>query len=126
MGRVIKFRAWSIKYKEFISVGFSVLGETTCFNLIELWYIENKCVNKGLLDLMFNDVVIEQFTGLKDKNGKDIYEGDVMCWEKYLNTKHQSNWVVKFDAEKGYKTWHSHPVDDAIVIGNIHSNPELS
>ena len=66
-----------------------------------------------------------QFTGLKDKNGKEIYEGDILCWEKYQGTKHHSVWIVEFDPFKPYKTWLCSGEEDAIVIGNIYENPEL-
>lgn len=126
--REIKFRAWSIKYNEFISIGFNVLGETTCFNLIELWYIENKGVKEDLLDVMFNDVIIEQFTGLKDKNEVDIYEGDVCKTSSFdFGDEIQSIVFEEGCFSFSYHLWSINQWEqrNIEIIGNIHENPEL-
>lgn len=78
-----------------------------------------------------------QFTGLKDKNGKEIYEGDII-----QNVEYKNIWVVAWDdkhAKFGYqyttgilidercslgKCKHSENIEYEI-IGNIHQNPEL-
>lgn len=82
---------------------------------------------------MINDVEVMQYTGLKDKNGKEIYEGDIV-------TDDIDTGVVKlglWDNELyyGYETicgWHVvHKPSSSLLdstyemIGNIHENPEL-
>ncbi|EAD8996550.1 hypothetical protein AL429_11815 [Listeria monocytogenes] len=69
---------------------------------------------------------IGQYTGLKDKNGKKIFEGDV-GWDEH----NECYGVVKFEEGKFLYVWENiaedlQEVADGIEIcGNIHENPEL-
>ncbi|HEL8922352.1 TPA: hypothetical protein U0G17_001702 [Listeria monocytogenes] len=69
---------------------------------------------------------INQYTGLKDKNGKKIFEGDV-GWDEH----NECYGVVKFEDAKFLYLWENIAEDlwevaDGIEIcGNIHENPEL-
>lgn len=91
--------------------------------------------------LLDDDYIVEQYTGLKDKNGREIYEGDIAHFKHLDNGRdwddvrfwEDINCLVVWD-ERLYR-WAVRPAGEYIcltpwgrvfeIIGNIHENPEL-
>ena len=135
MTREIKFRAWDKKEKKW-SFGYDYknLGG---FSLVGEVVLMGKLSSVPLLD--WNHIEIMQYTGLKDKNGLEIYEGDILLRKHSIKTK--SKGVENYDSTHivEWKTHYAFNYDDSNwvglelpeyleeheVIGNIYQNPEL-
>lgn len=128
--RELKFRAWDKDEKKYVDPFLIDLFGNTYEVSGEESEAKGCCVIKGNPNL-----VIEQYTGLKDKHGKEIYEGDVLggIWEGgyigYCEKCKQFQYCSCGEcmACSGDVHWYEIVEDDGKleVIGNIHENPEL-
>jgi len=123
MQRIIKFRAWDTECLKMI------IGIDEIRNFYEGISCIDECLNpkKTCAD---KQIKIMQFTGLKDINGKEIWEGDIMYVAGI------GNMVVQFkdgrfnlynprDNDYEIEFLEDYEQDIEIVIGNIYEKPEL-
>lgn len=114
--RDIKFRAWDKKLKKYINLEKIVIEP-----------LDGIVIETAGFDMIGNndDAVLEQYTGLKDFNGIEIYEGDI------LQDVDDSTivGVVEYDEAYGEYSCGDDSLYEAtrccVVIGNIHENADL-
>jgi uncharacterized phage protein (TIGR01671 family) len=91
---------------------------------------EQVLINPTLPDASVEASTIGQYTGLKDKNGKEIYEGDILSNGQHINwiiDYHIASFVVKHVGAITEDSWvlNRGMAESREVIGNIYENPEL-
>ena len=125
--REIKFRAWDKEKKEWVDDVMIELDGTYDR------YGDEDGGKDGLWKHQWGiskNIILMQYTGLKEKNGKEIYEGDILTWYGFGGyVDKPAVKVMKWDK------WHYEPanafidIDKGIlcyeIIGNIYENPEL-
>jgi uncharacterized phage protein (TIGR01671 family) len=128
MKNIPKFRAWDKQYKQMVKVTMLLLDTE------EIDYEDNLNEPKNIehFELM-------QFTGVSDRKGNPIYDGDIMkvgerltCKVYYINKNcndYGDEIHAAFHAEiKSHNKiipFDSYLTDSCIVVGNIYENPEL-
>ena len=132
--REIKFRAWHIIDKKYIYFDFTNIygyeGEVCGVVLPNNENLLN--YNSGFgINGINKDLLIEQFTGLHDKNGKDIYEGDICSVDGGENIYEIIFYMGGFMGAVLPRKIRIYHIGDSLfnnieIIGDIHQNPELT
>lgn len=159
MSRVIKFRIWEEAARSYLTATYDPSpnsGHATMNHYWSFWQSPESGDMIGFtspcLEVVRGNVVetggcafvLEQFTGLFDKNGKEIYEGDIVSgmvnerdhtFRSNLEVWWQgTSWVFgRYKSDYGggewghqwISMWHVMRKEETEVIGNIHENPEL-
>lgn len=128
MAMIPRFRAWDKEFKEMVQVDALVFDE----QIIKATYKNGNVAKEDL-----KNYVLMQSTGLRDKNGKEIFEGDILkvtnlsIWLEVVSfNKNKAMFVSKEVKRKVEET----PLYDLFntdifeieIIGNIHTNSELA
>ena len=126
--REIKFRAWLKEDKKMVNV------ETMDFTDKSIQYLKkSEIINAYILRRESDDdVELMQYTGLKDKNDKEIYEGDILFFRdenmKYIVVWQDAAFIIKSIEIRKYSEkmcWLDDTEICCEIVGNIYENKKL-
>lgn len=117
-----KFRAWLKKEQKMDN------------EIDHISWLEDElyCIGDGITYMVLaEDLVLMQSTGLKDKNGKEIFEGDIVKMAKdvyseptyYEVVRHRGGAYRLESKQHGCELWLRHT--DCEIVGNVYENPKL-
>lgn len=123
---IIKFRAWLKESKE-----MKIVSELNMWNLGHVYTVDEDGVHditKGS-----NEYILLQYTGLKDKNGVEIYDGDILETDKgYIQkVEHITETIDGTTYVSGFYAWDEEKhtwmaIDNTDkIIGNIYENADV-
>lgn len=128
-----RFRAWIERYHKYMPVAMihfePILGKID--------YIEVVATGGDWAKFYPEEFILEQYTGLRDKNGKEICVGDVVRIDSidelrvgYVDLVNDQYCIVCGEDDEGHKIvaefyYYSKPEENCEVISNIHEDPEL-
>ena len=124
---MLQFRVWDTVKKAMSEVQAIVYTEE------KVYTIYFKVIRRYI---PFSEAILMQSTGLFDKNGKEIFESDIVEWE-HKDTGQLVRGIVKYDTELGFWGMTDARFNDlraigylanqkVTVLGNIFENPELA
>lgn len=143
MNREIKFKAYiEVKNEQkFYNDEEVKLIDKKLLNVIEIWWESGEvaCIytRQGTIFADYCNIKLLQYTGLNDKNNKEVYESDIayLYDEKCIVSWHLGGWILnrvnksKYDrllsgylAKRRNGQYYSHNIE---VVGNIYENKEL-
>ena len=123
---MIKFRAW-IKSLKWMCDVTNISFDSKFVDICQQGDTE-RCTE---MSVEFDEITLMQSTGLKDKNGKEIFEGDIVKMAKdvyseptyYEVVRHRGGAYRLESKQHGCELWLRHA--DCEIVGNVYENPEL-
>ena len=141
MSKNIKYRAWDSEDKKFLNNDKYVIGRFRENTIAFTIYIDNKTILGYPSIEREKDIILMQFTGLTDRNGVDVFEGDIikytdddsmnynrLCvieWHKYGIYCLVKRFLKERDGFGSYQFNYLNNADEIEVIGNIYQNKEF-
>lgn len=131
MKREIKFRFWDTEYKDWVELP-ALIGDyqADAYRTYDEPFPVSSFMNGEYQErLSDGTLIIQQYTGLKDANGVEIYEGDILkhdiglgpIYYKVFWSDTDGAWMIDKDHGGNCGCW----FDDYEIAGNIYENPEL-